>query len=467
MALSPTPARTLAWLALQRIYRSQEYADDVFDDLVNKTPLSDQDRALAFELIYGVLRHAITLDWRLNHFARKPLARLPLTVSTTLRLAAYQLLYLDSIPDSAAVNEAVLLIRRQKGHDWGGLVNGILRNLLRESTPALPDMNTHPEKALSLTYACPEWMVARWMKSFGIHHAETLCQKSVGIPPVTLRTNTLRGSRDALLERLADESIPARATPVSPVGILLEPLGNPGHLSVFREGWCYFEDEAAQLIPSILDPQPGERILDACAAPGGKTTHIAQLMGNQGLITALDRQARRLTLLQENCDRLGVTIVNALHYDLLAPQTPSGHPPSQKISHEYPKRLGKGYDRILVDAPCSALGILRRHPEGKLFKDPSVITQSALVQRQILDSVCDLLRPGGILVYSACTVESEETTDILAEFCQNHPEFRQEPVTPWVPTTGQSLINQEGHLCTVSPSFSMDGFFAGRLRKTD
>ncbi len=158
--------------------------------------------------------------------------------------------------------------------------------------------------------------------------------------------------------------------------------------------------------------------------------------------------------------------MDPIQFDLLDPQPSSGHHP-QKISHERPKSLKREYDRILVDAPCSALGVLRRHPEGKLFKDPSIISRSAKVQRQILDSVCDLLRPGGILVYSACTVEPEETTDILADFCQNHPEFHQDPVTPWVPATGQSLIQQEGNLCTVSPSFSMDGFFAGRLRKSD
>ncbi len=455
-----------AWSALQRIYRSQEHIDVVFEDLIRHTPLADQDRALAFELIYGVLRHAITLDWRLDHLSRKPLARLPLTVATTLRLAAYQLLYLDGIPDSAAVNEAVLLIRRQKGHDWGGLVNAILRNLLRQPAPALPDIHTHPQQFLSLTYACPEWMVTRWINSLGFAQAETLCQKTMEIPPVTLRTNTLRVSREGLLQRLADESIPARETPVSPVGILLERSGNPANLSVLQEGLCYIEDEAAQLIPLILDPQPGERILDACAAPGGKTTHLAQVMQNQGLLTALDRKADRLTLLRENCARLGVSIVDPIQGDLLDPQPSFRHPP-QKISHERPNSLKKEYDRILVDAPCSALGVLRRHPEGKLFKDSSVIRRSAQTQRQILESVCGLLRPGGILVYSACTVEPEETTDILADFCQNHPEFHQDPVTPWLPATGQSLIQQEGYLCTISPSFSMDGFFAGRLRKSD
>ncbi len=459
----PTPARSFAWSVLQRIYRSQDFADDVFEEMAKESILSNQDRALAFELVYGVLRHAITLDWRLNHLARKPVERLPVTVANSLRLAAYQLLYLDRIPDSAAVNEAVLLVRQQKGHDWGGLVNGILRNLIRKPPPPLPDRK---EEAMALTYSCPDWVVQRWIATFGLSMTEDLCQKTLDIPPITARTNSLRCSREDLLERLQKNSVSALKTPVSPHGIFLEKCGHPGDLAAFQDGWCYIEDEAAQLIPLILDPQPGERILDACAAPGGKTTHIAQLMQNQGHITAVDRHAGRLTLLQDNCVRLGISIVEPVHFDFVESDRGSVQPKGQKISSQFPEKVVNQYDRVLVDAPCSALGILRRHPEAKLFKDASVIPRSAQTQRQILDSVCGLLRPGGILVYSACSIEPEETTDILADFCRNHPEFHQESVTPWVPVAGRSLITQEGYLQTVSPSFSMDGFFAGRLRKS-
>jgi 16S rRNA (cytosine967-C5)-methyltransferase len=451
---------------LQTIFRTQAFADDVFDATINDVVLSGPDRALAFELVYGVLRHAITLDWRLDHLSRKPMARLPLNVATILRVAAYQLLYLDRVPDSAAVNEAVKLIRKQPGHDWGGLVNAILRNLIRQPLPPLPDCTIAPIEALSLTYACPTWMVERWITAFGRDQAEMLCGKTLEIPPMTLRTNTLRCSRKQLLDRLEAEGIAAQETPVSPEGVILEKCGNPGQLSVTQDGWCYIEDEAAQLIPALLDPQPGEHVLDACAAPGGKTTHLAQLMQNEGTIIALDRQPERLLRLKANCERLGIHIVQTLAGDVVT-DWPTGQSEIANTPCSGSHLLAQPFDRILVDAPCSGLGVLRRHPEGKLLKQLSTIEQSRIIQRQILDRVCHLLRPGGILVYSACSIEPEETTEVISAFCQEHPDFQPEPVTPWVPSTGLSLVTDDGYLCTAFQSFTMDGFFACRLKRSD
>ena len=456
MPSNPSNARKLAGTVLQTIYRGGSFADDAFDATIKDRVLSEPDRALAFELVYGVLRYAVTLDWQLDHLSRKPMARLPLNVATTLRVAAYQLLYLDRIPDSAAVNEAVKLIRNQPGYNWGGLVNGILRNLIRQQTPPFPDITADPIQALSLRYACPVWMVERWIQAFGPTRAEELCKKTLNIPPMTLRTNTLRCTRKELLDRLKAEGISAEETRVSPWGVTLEKCGHPGQLSVMQEGWCYIEDEAAQLIPPLLHPQPGDRILDACAAPGGKTTHLAQLMQNQGAIIALDRQPERLTRLTENCLRLGITIVHAEKCDVVddAPFFGSGS-------------LTEPFDGILVDAPCSGLGILRRHPEGKLLKQFSMIEQSSQTQKQILHHMSTLLRPGGILVYSACSIEPEETTEVISAFCREHPDFQSEPITPWMASTGLPLVTDHGHLCTAFESFTMDGFFACRLKKSE
>lgn len=466
MSPSPSNARKFAHKVLQTIYRSQAFADDVFDTAIKDVVLSEPDRALAFELVYGVLRHAITLDWRLDHLSRKPMARLPLNVATILRVAAYQLLFLDRIPDSAAVNEAVKLIQSQPGHNWGGLVNAILRNLIRQPAPSLLDGDVDLVQGLSIRYACAAWMVKRWITSFGIAQAETLCRKTLEIPPMTLRTNTLRSTRKELLDRLETEGFSAQETPVSPLGVILEKCGNPGHLSVVQEGLCYIEDEAAQLIPPLLDPQPGDRILDACAAPGGKTTHLAQLMQNQGTIIAIDRQGDRLHRLIANCERFGISIVQAHECDIT--ELPR-NTPEEVVELPTSRRpfLIEPFDRILVDAPCSGLGILRRHPEGKMLKQFSTIEHSHHMQRQILDHVCTLLRPGGTIVYSACSIEPEETTEVISAFCQEHPDFQREPVTPWVPPTGHSLVTDEGHLCTAIQSSTMDAFFACRLRKSE
>ena len=460
-------ARKIAGAALQTIERTRAFSDDVFDHITKDLVITPRDRHLAFELVYGVLRHYLTLDWRLDQVSRKPMIRLPLTVATTLRVAAYQLLYLDRIPASAAVNEAVQLIRKQPGHNWSGFVNAVLRNLLRQPVPPMPDPAVDATQALSIRYACPPWLVERWRQSFGLPQAEHLCQQSIGIPPLTIRTNTLQCSRSQLLARLRSEEILARETTVSPVGLILNKCGSPGELSALKDGWCYVEDEAAQLIPLLIDPQPGDRVLDACAAPGGKTTHLAQLMKNHGTIVALDRHQGRLDRLVSNCARLGISIVQPVHHDLTAS---SGHDRTNHVSTTrltVPALLTQPFDRILLDAPCSALGILRRHPEGKLIKSLSAIQHAKALQREILDRVSNLLRPGGILVYSACSVEPEETTEIISGFCQEHPEFYQESVTPWVPAAGQSLITALGHLCTAFQTLNMDGFFACRLKKSE
>jgi 16S rRNA (cytosine967-C5)-methyltransferase len=459
-------ARKIAAATLQTIERTRTFSDDVFDHITKDLVVAERDRHLAFELVYGVLRHYLTLDWRLDQVSRKPMVRLPLTVATTLRVAAYQLLYLDRIPASAAVNEAVQLIRKQPGHNWSGFVNAVLRNLLRLPVPPIPDPAADATKSLSIRYACPSWLVERWLKFFGFAQTEHLCQQSIGIPPLTMRTNSLRCSRSALLARLQSEGILAQETAVSPVGLTLDKCGNPGQLPALKDGWCYVEDEAAQLIPLLLDPQPGDRVLDACAAPGGKTTHLGQLMKNQGTIVALDRHQGRLDRLASNCARLGISIVQPCHYDLTEHSGTGRANRSSRIHDTFPAMLAQPFDRILVDAPCSALGILRRHPEGKLLKAPSNIQQAQALQHRILDQACDLLRPGGILVYSACSIEPEETTEVLSGFCQQHPEFHPEPVTPWVPAAGQSLITDHGHLCTAFQAFNMDGFFAARLRKS-
>lgn len=458
-------ARKIAAATLQTIERTRAFSDDAFDDITKDLVVSQRDRDLAFELVYGVLRHYFTLDWRLDQVSRKPMVRLPLTVATTLRVAAYQLLYLDRIPASAAVNEAVQLIRKQPGHNWSGFVNAVLRNLLRQPVPPMPDSAADATTALSIRYACPSWLVERWLQAFGFTRAERLCQQTIGIPPLTIRTNSLRCSRSTLVARLQSEGILAQETAVSPVGLTLDKCGNPGQLAALKDGWCYVEDEAAQLIPLLLDPQPGDRVLDACAAPGGKTTHLAQLMKNQGTIVALDRHPGRLDRLVSNCTRLGISIVRPFHYDLSTQSDPGQAHGCSTTRGTFPGILSQPFDRILVDAPCSALGILRRHPEGKLLKGPSTIQQAGTLQRRILDQVCDLLRPGGILVYSACSIEPEETSEILRGFCQQHPDFHHDPVTPWVPAAGESLITDQGHLCTAFQTFNMDGFFAGRLKK--
>jgi 16S rRNA (cytosine967-C5)-methyltransferase len=450
--MKPLPgARAVALDALLSVERAQTFADDALDHYISRSALDSRDRALALELVYGILRHQSTLDWRLNHVATKPMAKLPARIRMALRLGAYQLLHLDKIPPSAAVNESVALIKAGSPGHWPGFVNAVLRALIRTPAPPWPDRATNPARALSVRHACPSWLAERWIARFGLQAADALCHATTEIPPLTIRVNTLRISRDALAARFTELGHGVRPTRISPVGLVLDKSGAITELPLFHEGAFYVEDEAAQLIAPILDPQPGESVLDACAGPGGKTTHLAALMQNRGEIVAVDNQAARLRLVEDNCRRLGINIIRTIRADGTAS-------PSKHLS-------GRLFDRILVDAPCSGLGVLRRHPDGKWGKEAEALSQHQARQRQLLDQACHLLRPGGVLVYSTCSSELEENEQVIDRFCSAHKEFRRESVAPWLPRQGASLVTGQGDLSTMTNEDSMDMFFAARLRK--
>lgn len=274
-------------------------------------------------------------------------------------------------------------------------------------------------------------------------------------------------SRSALLETWVAEAIEAVPTAISPVGLQLVRGGVITDLPGYADGQFYVEDEAAQLVPPLLDVQPGQLVLDACAAPGGKATHLAALMKNQGEIVAVDRAAARLTRVMDNCRRLGVTIVRPVVGDVA--NLPGGD--STAATSTWPSlrsiaARGRPFDRILLDAPCSGLGVLRRHPEGKWYKQAETIARHRETQRRLLEATSRLLRPDGVLVYSTCSVEPEETESIIDEFCQSHRDFQRESVAPWVPPTGLPFVTPRGDLSTMANMNSMDAFFAARLRRS-
>lgn len=468
---APRSSARAATLAILLACRSHDTTlDDELDKNAAQFRLDARDRGLAMELAYGVLRRLEYLDWRLAPVLKKPLPRLPEAVQVLLRLGAYQLLFLDRIPASAAVDESVRLAKSyavRLKRDWSGLVNAVLRNLLREPEPALPDPVIDPAHTLSVRHALPLWLCQRWIERLGGPQAEAACRAASEVPGLTLRVNRLRMSREQFLDRCHQEGIAANPTLVSPIGVALEKMGSVTSLPGFQDGDFYVEDEAAQLIPPILDPQPGELVLDACAAPGGKTTHLAELMKNQGRIVAMDRQPTRLALLRDNCRRLGITIVDTVAGDarkpqdiLLALRQGHSHRPS-------PRLVESGFvDRVLLDAPCSGLGVLRRHPEGKWQKHQDMFQRHHDLQAQILTAVSAVLRPGGVLVYSTCSTEREETEDVVEHFCQTCPGWTREPVESWVPSSALSFVTAQGALSTMGNTCGMDGFYAVRLRKT-
>lgn len=469
-AAAKPSGRRAAAKALLAIDKAGLLADDLFDQMVAKESLDLRERALMVELVRGVLRYRGTLDWRLGLLSNRPIARLPTLVQNILRLGGYQLLYLDKVPESAAVNESVQLMKQHSkrlGRDWSGFINAVLRALIRSSEPAWPDVTKDPVEAFVIRYSCPKWLVERWCRHWGNDRAETLCRASIEVPPLTLRVNTLRTSRADLLQKFAEAQMEAGPTMVSPVGIQVGRSSSVTELCGYAEGRFYVEDEAGQLIPPLLDVQAGQRVLDACAAPGGKATHLAALMANQGNIVAVDRMAGRLDRVMDNCRRLGVTIVTPVVGDvrMLINQ---GRSLSGSSSQRYAQHaaLLEPFDRILLDAPCSGLGVLRRHPEGKWYKTQESIAQHRQMQRELLAATSRLLRPGGLLVYSTCSIEPEETESVIDEFCESHPEFQRESIAPWIPPAGLPFVTPRGDLSTMTNMHKMDAFFAARLRRT-
>ena len=461
--------RAVALSLLVESVKSEEGVDILLDRALARCSFDSRERALTVELTYGVLRRLATIDWRLGPVLGKPLPRLPVAVQMVLRLGAYQLLFLNRIPQSAAVNESVNLARAiagTLGRDWSGFVNAVLRSLLRHPPQPWPSMGTDAAEAFAVRYSVPGWLSRRWVERLGVASAEMACAGVSVAPPLTLRVNQLITTREALLEKFSQVGIVAKLTSVSPFGIVLEEGGSVPSLPGFREGAFYVEDEAAQLIPPLLDPQPGDIVLDVCAAPGGKSTHLADLMHNKGTIYAVDRKDARLDLLRSNCRRLGVQIVVPIVGDIRQPLEwvptieAAGSPSVKKA------RVGEpSVHRILVDAPCSGLGVLRRHPEAKWRKGEQALPRHQALQCQILEAVAPCLRHGGVLVYSTCSTEPEENEDVIERFCRAHAEFKRESVVPWLPSPAQGFVTEHGTLLTVGNRFSMDGFYAARLRK--
>jgi 16S rRNA (cytosine967-C5)-methyltransferase len=457
-------ARSVALSVLVESAHSTEGLDTLFDRTLLRTPLDGRDRALALEITYGVCRRLLTIDWRLQPVLDKPLAGLPLAVQMLLRMGAYQVLFLDRIPASAAVNETVNLVKAQVKklqRDWGGFVNAVLRALIREPIAQWPSVHDDAAYALSVRYSVPEWLSRRWLDRLGLAVAQTVCEQASLIPPLTLRVNLLRITREELLRRMEKAGIQGKPTRISPAGITLVEGGSVAMLPGFAEGHFYVEDEAAQLIPFLLDVRPGNLVLDACAAPGGKATHIAELMEDQGRIYAVDRSAGRLRAVQTNSSRLQLKSIVPIVGDL---RDSSWEDAAAKMV-KTPGRLW--FDRILVDAPCSGLGVLRRHPESKWRKGQNAFARHQAVQSHILASAARCLRPGGVLVYSTCSTEPEENEVVIDGFLRSHAEFRRMSMAPWLPEPGRQFLTARGDFSTMGNVDSMDGFYAARLTRMD
>ncbi|CRF28774.1 Probable Fmu protein (SUN protein) [Mycobacterium tuberculosis] len=442
-------AREAALDVLLRIEQDRSYSNLLLNRTLQHYKLDRPDAGLATEIVYGTIQRQGTIDYFLEKFVKGGLAKLQPWVRSLLRLSFYQLYYLDRIPEHAAVNEAVQLAKRRGHQGISGMVNGVLRNVLRRKAELMLPDGLPAEQRIALAASHPEWMVRRWIRQFGEQAAERICEANNQPPRVSIRANRLRLAPAELAGRLCQGGLEAEPSEVAPAGVVVRGGGNMALTPEYAEGLFTIQDESSMLVAEWVDPQPGERVLDCCAAPGGKTTHLAEKMQDRGEIIACDVHEHKEQLIREQAERLGLKCIRTARAD------------ARKLSDQFP---AESFDRILLDAPCSGLGVIRRKPDIKWSKQESELEAVCTVQHELLESIHSLLKPGGVLVYSTCTVEKAENEDMVRSFLERHPEF--EPDAPPQGQTGSlPLADGQASVQIMPYDFGSDGFFIARLRK--
>jgi 16S rRNA (cytosine967-C5)-methyltransferase len=429
---------------LNRVERTDSYLDKVLDAELRSPELSDPDKGLLSELVHGVLRWQNKLDWILNGFSHGNFAKSEINVKNTLRVALYQVLFLERVPHAAAVNEGVEFIKRIRGEKPAGLVNAVLRNIIRNIEGIrYPDPAEDQAQYMAVFYSHPLWMVKRWGDRFGNEETTALLTANNERPHLSLRVNQLRSDRPNFLKLLQQMQVQATPSRFLDLFVRARGLSRIGQMEAFRNGLFTVQDESAALPTLLLSPVPGDRVIDLCAAPGGKTTNIAEMMRNEGQVIAVDKYEGKLNLIRTSCDRLGLRNVLFMAADA---STMSIDPA----------------DKVLLDAPCSGLGVLSKKPDIKWKRDIADIHKLTTMQAEILENASHMVKPGGVLVYSTCTIEPEENQEIVQGFLQKHPEFVLENAGRFVPP---ELVTPEGFVVTLPHKHGMDGSFAARLVK--
>ena len=434
--------RGLAVKILNRVERTDAYLEKLLDNEMRNTELNGQDKALLYEIVHGVIRWMGRLDWILNGFYKGQFSKAIPNLKNGLRVALYQILFLDKIPDYAVVNEAVEFVKKLQGQKPADLTNAILRNIIRNKNGIrYPDPEEDLPGYISAYYSHPSWMVKRYLARFGREDTEKLLAANNEKPYLTLKINALKTKPEEFKELL--NSVNLRFNPGRYLSefFQLQNLTNITAWEYFSHGYFNVQDESAGLACRLLGLKPGMRILDMCSAPGGKTAYIAGLIHDEGEIIALDRYESRLNIMRKNMERLGIKSVKMIEIDAL----------------EYDD--GK-FDSVLADVPCLGSGTLSKKPDIKWKKDLLDLRRINTLQYELLIKASSLVKPGGVLVYSTCSIEPEENGEIVKKFLSNNPGFKLKDASDEFP---KELIDENGCVQTLPHVHHMDGAFAARL----
>ncbi len=439
--------RQLALIALESIQRGA-FADVALDRVLQKAAIADLDRRLLTELVYGTVRRQRSLDALIDQLGKKNSDQQPPRLRLILHLGLYQLRYLSQIPPAAAVNTTVELAKQTGFAKLAGVVNGLLRQYIRRSKNSDPlELPPNPASRLGILYSYPDWIIQVWLQQLNLAEVEKLCEYLNQPPVIDLRINPLRTTVELVEAAMAAAGISISRVPHLPQGLrLLQSPGPIQKLPGFTQGWWTVQDSSAQLVSHLVNPQPGEVIIDACAAPGGKTTHLAELIGDQGVIWACDRTASRLQKLQQNLQRLGLTSIHLCPGD------------SRDLA-----QFALQADRVLVDAPCSGLGTLHRHADARWRQTPEKVQTLAQLQTELLEHTATWVKPGGTLVYATCTLNPAENEAIIQQFLTQHPDWKLSPPRP--DSAAAAFTTPAGWIKIWPHQQLLDGFFMARLTK--
>lgn len=446
-------SRELALHILQKIEQQGAYSNLLLHQTLARHELERPDAALLTELVYGTLQRRNTLDYHLGKWLKKGTDRIETWVLNLLRISLYQILYLDRIPAHAIVNEAVNIAKRKGHRGISGMVNGVLRNILRHQDQLALPSDLHAAARIALQHSHPEWLVTRWLEQFGEEQTEAMCEANLEPPRVSARINVMKTSVEQMIEKMQEAGMQAEASAIAPSGIVVHSGGNLAHTPWHENGELSIQDESSMLPAQLLNPQPGMKVLDACAAPGGKTAQIAEMMNDEGEIWANDVHEHKEKLIASQAARLKLSSVKTSVCD------------ARKL-HE--RHDAESFDCVLLDAPCSGFGVIRRKPDLKWSKKESEIAAIAEIQYEILASVSRLVKPGGVLVYSTCTMERIENEKNIERFLTEQPGWQLDETG--AENLPQPVVSQcmtdAGFFQILPHHFGSDGFFMARLKKS-
>lgn len=431
-------SRKVVLKLLTKIDKNSSYSNILLDDGLAKSNLSLQDKKFAAALFYGVLERKITLDAVIKKYSNRPSDKLNVEILNLLRMGVYQLCYMDSVPDSAAVDECVKLAKANRNPAVSGFVNGLLRSFIRDDK-SIPKGKNEIEN-LSIEYSCPEWLVKKWNDEYGDKITLSMLKTSLGQAPTTIKVNEIKCSAADLFKELSSCGIGCEVNPNALSAMNIFSSGSVESLEQYKKGFFHVQDISSQLCCDAVDPKEGDTVLDICSAPGGKTFTLAEMMNNKGRVFAFDLHENRVKLIRQGAERLGLTCVSA-------------NINNGKVFNE----LLSPADRVLCDVPCSGLGVIRRKPEIK-YKNPDDFKNLPEIQYEILNTSSKYVKKGGVLVYSTCTLSRVENDCVIDKFLENHKDF------------GPCMLDENifgkdcGFKVTITPDkFNSDGFFIAKL----